>query len=142
MGPRYWEEDEVREFYPENNLPRHILEEAERRALGRNPDITEEEEHILQRDNMPEEPHWYLEWNIANGVYPMIPKLKKFVVVGWKSDPDNKNAPRTPMKPMTVEATHAEAAAKHYARTNQIPEKFWNNGSSRPPIVIRVENAK
>ena len=67
------------------------------------------------------------------------PKLRKYTVQGWLSDPDDKNAPRRPMKKTVIEALSAEAAAWTYARVNQIPDKLWNNGSAKPPIVIRVD---
>lgn len=65
------------------------------------------------------------------------PRLKRFTVVGWMRETPASNK-RVPMREMRVQALSGLDAAKTYARCLQIPEKFWNDGSDSPMVVIRV----
>lgn len=66
-------------------------------------------------------------------------RTKVYSVIGWARPPDEpKSRDRTPLGVTRIRATSQQEAIRLYARSKQIPDIVWNDGTSNPPIIIRI----
>ena len=72
------------------------------------------------------------------------PRLRSYYVVGWAAVnwPVAKTTRLALTRPENIQAVSTLAAAQTYARLHQIKENWWNDGTTKPRICIRVEVAR